>query len=473
MTNTLKQQQPLLSQRGEKALARPPLLRCALFQNQYCPTKNPTGMINLGVAENSLMTSWLIDYFAQKRFALEYNDFTYGTALGGSLRLFEALQTLTTKYFAAKVPVQRDHVIAGSGCGSVIDLLVSCLADPGDGILVAKPYYTGFGASFECRNSVVPVGVELPFGKEAHAAAGVEAFEAALIESETKGVKIRAIMLCNPHNPLGFCYSKETLLAYCRFAEKYNIHLISDEIYALSTFTTPDLPDAQPFVSVLSLDPLAEAGCSPSRIHCIYGSSKDWSSNGLRIGALISQANEELHRAMESSCLLMKISSAADILWSGLLLDPVALPTYVDRNRALLAESYQRAVSFLKTHNIPYRKSNAGHFIFIDLRRFLPSTDAEGKAIESAVAQEEELYNCFMRKGVIVARGTAYCMPEAGWFRLTFTLRPDFFELGLQRFEKALNLAPTLSVDLKHTRSASTKSNVSVIVKGVQEIGMH
>ena len=54
-----------------------------------------------------------------------------------------------------------------------------------------------------------------------------------------------------------------------------------------------------------------------------------------------------------------------DILWSGLLLDPIGLPTYINLNRSLLAESYARAVSFLKAHSISYRLSNAGHFIFI------------------------------------------------------------------------------------------------------------
>ena len=30
--------------------------------------------------------------------------------------------------------------------------------------------------------------------------------------------------------------SREMLLAYCRFAEKHDLHLISDEVYALSVF---------------------------------------------------------------------------------------------------------------------------------------------------------------------------------------------------------------------------------------------
>lgn len=73
----------------------------------------------------------------------------------------------------------------------------------------------------------------------------------------------------------------------------------------------PDNANAQTFVSLLSIDPLAEAGCNPARVHVIYGASKDWGANGFRIGCLISQANPQLHTAMESSCLLMKISSPA------------------------------------------------------------------------------------------------------------------------------------------------------------------
>lgn len=93
----------------------------------------------------------------------------------------------------------------------MIDLLVSCLADAGDGILVSAPYYNGFSASFECRNEVIPVGVQLVEGAEASVSA-IDAFEKALVESELNGVQIRAVMICNPNNPLGFCYSKEVLL---------------------------------------------------------------------------------------------------------------------------------------------------------------------------------------------------------------------------------------------------------------------
>ncbi|GAA5895380.1 uncharacterized protein JCM6883_001487 [Sporobolomyces salmoneus] len=427
---------PILSTRGQRALHRPPLLKCSLFENQFADS-NPRGYINLGVAENSLCVEWLIDYF-EKNFKLDYSDFTYGTSLSGSNRLFAALRNLFDQHFHALRPVERDQIITGTGASTVIDLLVSTIADESEGILVARPFYNGFQTSFEGRNGVKAVGVELKEGTEATPEA-LEAFEEELKRSEANGMKIRAIMICNPHNPLGFCYPRETLIAYASFCEKFNLHLIVDEIYALSTFKTSH--EAVPFTSILSIDPLAEAHCNPSRIHLVYSASKDWGVNGLRLGVLVSQSNPDLHTAMESSCLLMKISSASDILWSSLLLDPIALPQYLEMNRSRLAKAYASAVEWLEKWDIPYRPSSAGHFVFIDLRRYLPERSSEdGRYLETGVEGEEELAKIFLRNGINVARGSAYSHPTPGFFRLTFTLRPDYFKIGLSRFEQALNL---------------------------------
>jgi len=40
-----------------------------------------------------------------------------------------------------------------------------------------------------------------------------------------------------------------------RFCGKHNLHLISDEIYALSVWHNPELPEAARFKSVLSIPP--------------------------------------------------------------------------------------------------------------------------------------------------------------------------------------------------------------------------
>ncbi|GJN90305.1 hypothetical protein Rhopal_003314-T1 [Rhodotorula paludigena] len=336
------------------------------------------------LSKQSLCVDWLAQYF-RSVFALNYNDFTYGTSLTGSDRLFAALRSLFAARFHARLPVEPAHIIAGAGCGAVLDALCAVLADPGDGILVAKPMYPGFAASFGCRNGVEVVGVDVPEGKE-NSIEALEAFERTLEECKARGKRIRALVVCNPHNPLGFCYSREVLVEHCRFAEKHNLHLISDEIYALSTFGSHSR-----FTSLLSLDPLAEAGCSPSRLHVVYGASKDFGCNGLRIGVLVSQANPDVHVAIESSALLMKVSSAADMLWSSLLLDDPSLSTFLTLNLSRLRAAYARTVAFLTTHEIPFRPAEAGHFVWVDLTRYLPpcgnDMEREGALAERMWAQ--------------------------------------------------------------------------------------
>jgi 1-aminocyclopropane-1-carboxylate synthase len=101
----------------------------------------------------------------------------------------------------------------------------------------------------------------------------VAKYEEALLQAQENGIKVRALLLCNPHNPLGKCYPVETLKEMFGFCQKYNIHLISDEIYALSVFEVEGAKRT-PFTSVLSIDPTGLLRID--QIHVLYGMSKVW-----------------------------------------------------------------------------------------------------------------------------------------------------------------------------------------------------
>jgi len=138
-----------------------------------------------------------------------------------------------------------------------------------------------------------------PLGVEA-----VERYESALVEAREKGVVVRGLLISNPHNPLGMyfplifpfhlahsdyrappedlvglktestigrCYTPESLKALFAFCGKHNIHLISDEIYALSVYDSCE-PGAVPFTSVLSLE--KEGLIEERYVHVLYGMSK-------------------------------------------------------------------------------------------------------------------------------------------------------------------------------------------------------
>jgi aspartate/methionine/tyrosine aminotransferase len=54
--------------------------------------------------------------------------------------------------------------------------------------------------------------------------------------------------------------------------QKYNIHLVSDEIYALSVWHNPENPNAVPFTSVLEID--TKDIIDPQLVHVLWGLSK-------------------------------------------------------------------------------------------------------------------------------------------------------------------------------------------------------
>ncbi|KZT54836.1 PLP-dependent transferase [Calocera cornea HHB12733] len=436
---------PKLSTRGQSALARAGAfiqLANELFQNAYSAS-NPDGFCNLGVAENSLLHAELVEYYNSK-FHLEPVDFTYGNDLSGSMRLSKALARMFNAYFEPVTPVKPEHMLAGAGCSAVLDMLAFHLGDPGDGVLIPVPYYVGFNSDFAARSGMKPVPVAVdesdPFGVHT-----LKTFEETLRVAEAAGTPIRAVMLCNPHNPLGRCYPRETILAYARFCEEHDLHLISDEIYAFSVFPTEDDEHPAPFVSALSIDFEKEAGCDPARVHVVYGMSKDFNANGLRGGVLVSPHNPALLTAVKSTSIFMKMSTAAAALWSCILEDDVFFPEYIKENQRRLREAYEFTTSWFRFHGIPYSPANAGHFVMADFRQFFTDADAHGRPLplveeDKGAARDAAMCRRIIAAKVFVGSAAAFSCPTPGWCRITFAMRRDYLAVGLARLEQLFGL---------------------------------
>lgn len=326
------------------------------------------------------------------------------------------------------------------GCSAVLDQLFYTLVDEGEAVLLAAPYYTGFDRDLIGRARVHLVPVELPAGDGAFAPSSLAHFAAKADELAAQGTTVRAVIVCNPHNPLGRTYPRETLLAYARFCEERDLHLVSDEIYAMSVWDNAAFPHALPFTSMLSLDVEKEAGADTpgftfdrARMHVVYGMSKDFCANGLRVGALVSQANPLLLRAMAGTSMLMKISSPADVIWSTLLSDEDKLAEFIALNRARLTEAGKYVREWFEARGVPVAHSNAGNFVWVDIGKRLGCRDAK---------EEKRIFQRLLDGGVYVAPGTAYHNPEAGWFRITFSVARDNLDVGLGKIERLLDLRP-------------------------------
>ena len=137
----------------------------------------------------------------------------------------------------------------------------------------------GYNVFFKIRTAVTPIPVTTLDFQQSMTESLILTLEEAF---DSASCPVKAFVIANPHNPLGKCYSKSVLGACLRFCQRRDIHFISDEVFALSTFESADQPNATPFVSALAIDPSA-LGCDPWRIHIVWSMSKDLGCSGIKI----------------------------------------------------------------------------------------------------------------------------------------------------------------------------------------------
>ncbi|KAL4755788.1 pyridoxal phosphate-dependent transferase [Aspergillus foveolatus] len=412
-----------ISSRGITLEARKPVFFDVL-NNLWDPESNPGGIVNIGLAENALMQAEMKS-FINIQPAVENHALTYGDGFTGSKKLKAAMCHFLNRHFQPYVPLQPSHVCITAGASNAIENCAWALCDPGDYVLVGRPYWTTFRSILGNRAGVNILEVTMdqvdPMGTDA-----IARFEEVAEQATREGKKVKAILLCSPNNPLGRCYPKEVLKSYMQLCQKLGIHLISDELYGLSVWESPESDESTPFTSVLSIDTndLVDA----QLVHAVWGTSKDFGATGLRIGVLISQSNPQFLGACESISLFSFPSSLADKAVASLLADGTFMDNFVATNRARLSESYQFVTGFCKTNGIPYAHSNAALFVWIKL----------GAIVKDTEMTDDVLLSRLRKQGVYMTSGSTYACEEPGWFRVVMAHPRHVLEEGLRRMMRAL-----------------------------------
>jgi aspartate/methionine/tyrosine aminotransferase len=292
-----------------------------------------------------------------------------------------------------------EQIAVLAGAGSVLELLFYALADPGDGVLVPTPSYAGFWGDLETRDelTIVPVptsdadGFRLSAERLDRAVAGA-------------GRPVRALLFTTPNNPVGTVYTPAEIAAVLDWADGAGVHVVLDEIYALSVH------GARPFTSGARVVPRL----GPTR-HIVWAFSKDFAASGLRCGVLVSE-NEAVLAAVDSLAYWAATSGDTQHLLGGLLADEAWLAAYVASNQARLAAAYRATTGALTAAGIPFVPAEAGFFCLVDMRRFL---DAPTWAHEDALWRR-----MLARANVNLTPGSACRAPEPGFFRLCFAAVP-------------------------------------------------
>lgn len=406
-----------------------------VLRDLWDPSSNPGGYVNVGVAENTLMHDQLLKYM-NKPLDLPREYLTYNEGGGGSSRLRRALCQFLNRHLHPVNALEPDQLLVTNGVSSAIEHTSWAFADHGEGILLGRPHYGAFVPDIteRPRSTVVPVNFDSkdPFSMEA-----VSNYEDALLEfQKNTGKKVRALMLCSPHNPLGRCYPRDVIIALMRLCQKYSIHFISDEIYALSVWENKvdEHPPPVKYESALSID--LNGIIDPRLVHVLWGLSKDFGANGIRLGVIISQSNKDFHRALKAISLYSYSSGISEYVASRILDDDSFTEPYVMENQKKLADSYALAAKYVKSHGIDYAPGcNAAFFLWVNLgkryRELHPDTPDEEEVGDKCM-------DLLLKHRVFLASGAVFGSERDGWFRIVFSHPQAYLEEALKRIVAAI-----------------------------------
>ncbi|KAI9149053.1 putative aminotransferase tcpI [Paramyrothecium foliicola] len=369
--------------------------------------------VDLSTAENWAVKQTVLERVQTALTDLQEEDLAYASGVGGCSKTRKLIAELLNAHFRPAQTVDPSHVVLAAGGSFALTALVEQICDPGDGILIAAPYWAGLDISISvhCHARVVPVHAPLGqfFDPES-----VSHYEESLKQSP---VPIKAVLICNPHNPLGQCYPRETLKAMMDFCSRHGLHYISDEVYALSAHRA-GRGGNDSFVSALE----AADDAIKDQLHVIYSLSKDFGCNGIRLGALVTQSNEAVRMSAALS-VHSQVSSLSTALASKAVLTPQAIGLITQFSSEKLGEAYKLISSFLDSKGIEYIPAGYGMFVFARLHKV------------ANVDEERELYRSFQSKGVSLSTGTSYHFNEPGWFRICYGVPLAQLQEGLRRIE--------------------------------------
>lgn len=308
--------------------------------------------------------------------------------------------------------VSADEVFMGNGVSELIDLVLRALLSTDDEVLVPSPDYPLWTAA-----------VNLNRGKAVHYPCRPQnGFEPdpkeieALITSRT-----RAIVVINPNNPTGSVYSRATLEAIARLAERHHLVVFSDEIYDQILY------DGAEFVPMATL--VHGTLCAT-----LSGLSKVYRACGYRVGWAVFSG--ELEPARDYLSALDKLSSLR--LCSnvpGQWAVQTALGGYqsiceLTRPGGRLHESRKAILEGVaRSKYLEVSAPRGAIYAFVGVKDgALPGFDDQRFAMD-----------LLEHKHVLLAPGTSFNAPYKTHFRITNLPRPEVLADVFMRMEEVLD----------------------------------
>ena len=304
--------------------------------------------------------------------------------------------------------MERDWLIFCTGVVPAISSIVRKLTTPAEKVLVMTPVYNIFFNSIR-NNGREILECPLHFDGQSYSV------DLAELEQKLADPQTTLMLLCNPHNPIGKIWDRETLTAIGTLCRRHHVTVVADEIHC--DLTTPGC-DYVPFASV-------SEDCRTNSITCL-APTKAFNIAGLQTAAV----------SVPDPTLRHKV-------WRGLNTDEVAEPNtfavtaaiaaftkgapWLSELRAYIAENRKVTTAFVEKE-IPQIHVVGGDATYL-LWLCCNSLRTDSETLAAFIRRETGLY---------LSAGGAYGGDGDTFLRMNIACPRSTLEDGLERLKKGI-----------------------------------
>lgn len=308
-----------------------------------------------------------------------------------------------------KIEYKKEQLIFSTGVIPTISSCVRKLTTPAENVLIMTPVYNIF---YNCILNNGRNVLECPLEYDN----GEYSINRTSLEEKLADPQTTLMLLCNPHNPIGKIWDRETLARIGELAYDNGVVVLSDEIHC--DITDPDRSYI-PFASV-------SEKCAQNSVICV-APTKTFNIAGLQTSAAIVPNPQLRHK-----------------VWRGLNTDECGEPNafalqaavaafthggeWLDELRQYLYENKQAVKSFL-AENLPQIRlvpSEATYLLWLDCS----ALNMDSKELADHIRQSTGLY---LSDGVQFGNGEQF-------LRMNIACPKAVLQDGLNRLKKAVEL---------------------------------
>lgn len=357
------------------------------------------GVISLGVGEPDFDTPWHIR--EEAIYSIQKGK-TFYTANSGLIELREEISKYIARNNNDIFYDPKSEVLVTVGGSEAIDLAFRATLEQGDEVIYTEPCYVSYLPCIQLEGGV-PVPISLK--EENNFRLTAQELEEAITP------KTKAIILSFPNNPTGAIMEKEDLEAIAEVILKYDLMVITDEIYSELSYSD------KPHYSIISIPGMRE------RTIYINGFSKSYAMTGWRLGycagpEYLIKEMTKIHQFAIMTATTASQYAGIEALKNGAKDVALMAESYNQRRRLLLSE--------LRRMGLTCFEPLGAFYVFPNISAF----GLTSEEFATRLVQEEK---------VAVVPGTAFGESGEGFIRISYAYSIDSLKEALVRIERFIS----------------------------------